>query len=92
MRRVLDNMAAAMRKVARLTDSPDLRSATRRGLLSVDEAAQYLGVSSGTLRNWMSMRRVEFVKIGRLSKLTQSGLDRYIAAHTVRTVEPDEPL
>ena len=27
-------------------------------LLSVDEAADYLGISSGTLRNWLSMRRL----------------------------------
>jgi excisionase family DNA binding protein len=81
-----------MRGVNRTSHHSDLPPATRRRLLSVDEAAEYLGISTGTLRNWMSMRRVEFVKIGRLSKLTQSGLDRYIAAHTVRTVEPDEPL
>jgi excisionase family DNA binding protein len=49
----------------------------RRGLLSVDETAQYLGVSPGTLRNWASTRRVEFVKIGRLMKFTQTTLDRY---------------
>jgi excisionase family DNA binding protein len=55
-----------------------------RGLLSVDEAAQYLRVSPGTLRNWLSMRRLEFVKIGRLTRLSQAALDRYIAEHTVR--------
>ena len=55
-----------------------------RGLLSVDEAAQYLRVSTGTLRNWLSMRRLEFVKIGRLTRLSQAALDRYIAEHTVR--------
>ena len=64
----------------------------RRGLLSLDEAAQYLGVSLGTLRNWTSMRRVEFVKVGRLTRFTQSALDRYISSHTVRPVEHHEPL
>ena len=53
-------------------------------LLSVDEAAQYLRVSPGTLRNWLSMRRLEFVKIGRLTRLSQAALDRYITKHTVR--------
>jgi excisionase family DNA binding protein len=33
-------------------------------LLSVDEAAEYLGISAGTLRNWISMRRIEYVKVG----------------------------
>jgi excisionase family DNA binding protein len=57
-----------------------------RGLLSVEEAAQYLDVSPGTLRNWVSTRRVEFVKVGRLTKFSPATLDRYIAAHTVRAV------
>ena len=62
---------------------------SRRGLLSVEEAAQYLGVSPGTLRNWASTRRVEFVKVGRLTKFSPVTLDRYIAAHTVRALEQE---
>ena len=58
----------------------------RRGLLSVDEAAHYLGVSSGTLRNWVSMRRVDFVKVGRLTRFSQVALDRYIASNTVPAI------
>jgi excisionase family DNA binding protein len=54
------------------------------GLLSVDDAAQYLGISPGTLRNWISMRRIDYVKVGRLTRLAQPALDRYIMAHTVR--------
>jgi excisionase family DNA binding protein len=60
-----------------------------RCLLSVDEAAQYLGVSPGTLRNWLSMRRLEFVKVGRLTRVSQVALDRHIAAHTVREVDTE---
>jgi excisionase family DNA binding protein len=56
----------------------------RRVLLSVNEAAQYLGISTGTMRNWLSMRRIEYVKVGRLTRVSQSALDRYIAANTVR--------
>jgi excisionase family DNA binding protein len=58
----------------------------RRGLLSVEAAAQYLGVSSGTLRNWVSARRIEYVKVGRLTRFSLTALDRYIAAHTVEAV------
>ena len=61
-----------------------MNTRTPRVLLSIDEAAQYLRVSPGTLRNWLSMRRLEFVKIGRLTRLSQTELDRYIAEHTVR--------
>jgi excisionase family DNA binding protein len=56
-------------------------------LLTVEEAAEYLGISAGTLRNWISMRRIEHVKIGRLTRLTQAALDRYIAANTTRAAE-----
>ncbi len=55
-------------------------------LLSVDEAANYLGISPGTLRNWLSMRRITYVKVGRLTKLSKDVLDRFIAEHTVEAV------
>lgn len=56
----------------------------RPHLLSVEEAADYLGISTGTLRNWLSMRRIEYVKVGRLTRIRLATLDRYIAARTVR--------
>jgi excisionase family DNA binding protein len=58
--------------------------AARRGLLAGEDAATYLGISAGTLRNWVSMRRIEYVKVGRLTRFSVAALDRYIAAHTVR--------
>lgn len=64
-----------------------MSTASPRGLLSVDEAAQYLRVRPGTLRNWLSMRRLEYVKVGRLTRIKQAALDRYIADHTVEPVD-----
>jgi excisionase family DNA binding protein len=61
--------------------------ATQRALLSVEQAAEQLGVSVGTLRNWLSMRRLEHVKVGRLTRIPQSAIDRYIAAHTIAAVD-----
>ena len=55
-------------------------------LLSVADAAEYLGISEGTLRNWLSMRRIDYVKVGRLTKLSRDTLDRYIAENTVEAV------
>jgi excisionase family DNA binding protein len=55
----------------------------RPHLLSVEEAAEYLGISRGTMRNWISMRRIEHVKVGRLTRVAQGALDRYIAANTI---------
>ena len=62
-------------------------SAESPALLSVDAAAAYLGISPGTLRNWISMRRIDHVKVGRLTRLTQAALDGYVARHTVHAVE-----
>lgn len=56
----------------------------RPHLLSVEEAADYLSISSGTMRNWLSMRRIEHIKVGRLTRISQAVLDQYLAANTVR--------
>ena len=55
-------------------------------LLAVPEAASYLGVSEGTLRNWLSCRRLAYVKVGRLTRISQKALDAYVAAHTIPAV------
>ena len=58
-----------------------------RVLLGIAEAAAYLGISPGTLRNWLSMKRIAYVKVGRLTKVSRETLDAYIAAHTVPAVQ-----
>ena len=60
-----------------------------RPLLSVDDAALHLGVSAGTLRNWLSAKRLSYVKVGRLTKLSQDTLDEFIAEHTVEAIGHD---
>ena len=62
------------------------RSGIAGPLLSVPDAAAYLGISPRTLRNWLSLRRIDYVKIGRLTKLSRDTLDRYIADNTVEAV------
>ncbi len=60
---------------------------TSRRLYSVDEAAAYLGIRPGTLRNWLSVRRLAYVKVGRLTRISVAVLDRFIADNTVEAVE-----
>ena len=60
---------------------------TSRRLYSVDEAAVYLGIRPGTLRNWLSVRRLAYVKVGRLTRISVTVLDRFIADNTVEAVE-----
>jgi len=62
-------------------------SAARRGLLTIEDAAAYLGLSPGTLRNWVSTRRIDYVKVGRLTRISLAVLDRYIDQQTIRAVE-----
>ncbi len=64
----------------------ELPPASRR-LYSVDEAAAYLSIRPGTLRNWLSVRRLTYVKVGRLTRISVAVLDRFIADNTVEAVE-----
>jgi excisionase family DNA binding protein len=52
-------------------------------LLSVPEAADYLGMQPGTLRNWLSAKRLPYVKVGRLTRLSRRALDAFIESNTV---------
>jgi excisionase family DNA binding protein len=47
-------------------------------LLSVPEAAALLGIKVWTLRQWLSQRRIAFIKIGRLTKLTLEDITVFI--------------
>lgn len=74
-----------------MKNSPTVSAARGGPLLSVYEAAEYLGVQPGTLRNWLSARRLAYVKVGRLTRLSSDTLNRFIAEHTVASVEDIEP-
>jgi len=47
-------------------------------LLSVEEAAKYLGLQASTLRRWLYERRIPSVKLGRRVLLRQEVLDDLI--------------
>ena len=48
-----------------------------------DEAAGYLGCTAGTLKVWVSRRRIPHLKVGRLTRFRKSDLDMYLDAHLV---------
>jgi excisionase family DNA binding protein len=52
-------------------------------LLTMDEAAKYLGISKLTLYGWVSAKKLGYVKIGRLVKFKQAQLDAWIDQHTI---------
>lgn len=58
---------------------------THATLLQPKQAAEYLGVSPGTLEVWRSTKRypLPFIKVGRLVKYRQSDLDAFLESRTV---------
>lgn len=59
-------------------------TATKAKLLTMDQAAAYLGLQKSTLYEWISKKQIEHIRVGRLVKFHAGYLDRYIAQHTVK--------
>lgn len=51
-------------------------------LLTVPEAAAYLGVPAHWMRRAIHERRLPVLRVGRNVRLRRSALDEYLAAHT----------
>ena len=81
--RLSESRVVAMPTHKRKTAAPPTEST---GLLSLPEAAAFLKLSEGTLRNWVSERRIEYVKVGSRTCFRRSAIDAYIAAQTVPAV------
>lgn len=55
-------------------------------LLTIDEAAEYLGVSRRTIYNLISSRKLPVVKIGAQTRIDAEDLRRYVEAQKQRGV------
>jgi excisionase family DNA binding protein len=53
-------------------------------LLSVREAAAYLGITVSTLYGWTCHRLITFVKVGRLVKFRLADLEAYVERRSVQ--------
>lgn len=53
-------------------------------LLTTNEAAAYLGISRLTLYGWISARKIDHIKVGRLVKFKQDQLDKWMDQNTVK--------
>lgn len=64
---------------------PNLNQIPTTVLLSREQAAKYLGISSSTLANWASSKRVNlrYVRVGRSVKYRVSDLDAFILSSEV---------
>lgn len=54
-------------------------------LLTVGEAAEFLGIRPWTLRHWISERKIDFVKYGNgVVRIKRSTLDHFVARCTIK--------
>ena len=58
-----------------------------RKLLSIQETADYLGISITTLYTWVCKRKIPFVKVGKLVKFEDRDLNKWIAKRRVTTAD-----
>jgi excisionase family DNA binding protein len=74
----------------------EAKGSTERGrmspLLSVPEAAELLNIKVWTLRQWLSQRRIAFIKVGRLTKLRQEDIMAFIEDNRKEAVSHDREL
>jgi excisionase family DNA binding protein len=53
-------------------------------LLTVDQAAEQLGVKPATIRSWILKReKIEVVKVGRLIRIKESSVRKFIDQNTI---------
>lgn len=57
--------------------------AVAKALLSIPEAAQYLGTTERHMRNLVFRRAIPFVKVGAFVRFKVSDLEAWIEANTV---------
>ena len=51
------------------------------GLMDVEQAATYLGISAHTLRKWVQRREIPYYRIGRQIRFTPEQLSAFVAAN-----------
>jgi len=57
---------------------------SRSKLLAVEQAAERLGVKPATIHSWILRReKLEVVKVGRLVRITEKSIDRFIDENTI---------
>ena len=58
-----------------------MKTLSEDGLLTVQDAAQYLAVSKSTLYGWVWQKTIPFVNVGRALRFERSELQKLIQAN-----------
>ena len=58
----------------------------QKRLLTIKETSEYLGISVNTLYSWVSQKKIDYVKIGRLTKFDIKVIDKFIENNGVDAV------
>ena len=61
--------------------SQEVKKATN--LMDIEQAAEYLGLSVGTLYQWRSQHKIPYIKVGRRVKFKIEQLDQWLSERTV---------
>jgi excisionase family DNA binding protein len=65
------------------------RRAVEKGLLTVNQAAELLGLKASTIRAWLLRRKnLSFVRCGRSVRISVDAVDEFIRRNTVPAREP----
>jgi excisionase family DNA binding protein len=58
-----------------------------RKMLTVDQAADRLGLSPATIRAWVWRRKIEHTRLGRAVRISEAVIDRMVERGTVPAIE-----
>lgn len=61
-----------------------------RALMSVEEVAQYLNLSTQTIYNWLHKRRINGIKIGKVWRFDKQEIDSWLKGKMSDTTTPQE--
>lgn len=76
-----------MEVVDRIQNGMGLSFADAGRLLTVNEAAERMGLSARTLRRLVQQRRIRHLRIGRLIRISAWDVDDFVANSTVDPIE-----
>lgn len=53
-------------------------------LMSIQQTAEYLGLSVGTIYQWRSQHKIPYIKVGRKVRFRKEQLEQWLAERTVQ--------